>query len=270
MEIRLANLRWPQIAEIQKKPTVVLLPIGSTEQHGPHLPLNVDSCCAEYIAEQTALRFAKGELGAVSVLVAPPIHYTEVGTFKDYPGTVGISLETEISLISEVVRSFLVHGFNNVVIINGHAPNTVAISAALRKANGDFPDAGLYGVDWWSLGNLGNILKSRPGLHAEEIETSIGLLVEPDKVDLSKGYSEYLKLSLSEKWATPDFYGMGKKVFYHSRKKYPKFGTSLGIMGDATAASAETGKLIVEAVVKDLAEIILEIVRGAEKEESKS
>jgi creatinine amidohydrolase len=264
VEIKLANLRWPQIAEILEKPTVILLPIGSTEQHGPHLPLNVDSCCAGYRAEQTALRFAEGKLGPVHVLVAPPMHYTEVETFKDYPGTIGISLETEISMISEVVRSFLVHGFDNIVIINGHASNTLPISAALRKTNVDFPDAGLYGIDWWSLGNLANILKSRPGLHAEEMETSVCLLAEPDKVELSQAYSEYLRISLSEKWATPDFYGMGKKVFYHSRKKYPKFGASQGIMGDATTASSETGNLIVSAVVKDLAEIILEIVSRAE------
>lgn len=263
MEIRLANLRWPQIAKLLEKPTVILLPIGSTEQHGPHLPVNVDSCCAEYIAEQTALRFAEGKLGPTNVLVAPPIHYTEVEDFKAYPGTIGISLETEISLISEVVRSFLVHGFDNLVIINGHSSNTLPINAALRKTNADFPDAGLYGINWWSLGNLANILKSRPGLHAEEMETSVCLLAEPDKVDLSTAYAEYPGLSLSEKWATPDFYGMGKKVFYHSRKKFPKFGTSQGIMGDATSASAETGNLIVSAVVADLAEIILEIVSGA-------
>jgi creatinine amidohydrolase len=63
----------------------------------------------------------KEKLGPVNVLVAPPIHYTEVDTFKDYPGTISISLETEISLISEVVQSFLVHGFDNIVMIKGHS-----------------------------------------------------------------------------------------------------------------------------------------------------
>jgi len=70
---------------------------------------------------------------------------------------------------------------------------------------------------------------------------------------------------LSEKWVTPDFYGLGKTVFYHSRKKYPKFGKSKGIMGDATTASKETGEKIAQAVVADLIEIIVEIVASEEK-----
>ena len=150
-------------------------------------------------------------------------------------------------------------------MLNGHSSNTIPINTALRKVNAEFPNAGLYAVNWWSLGNLSRLLKSPPSLHAEEMETSLCLVAEPDKVDLSKADAEYPKLSLSEKWATPDFYGLSKTVFYHSRKKYPKFGKSKGVMGDATAASKETGEKIAQAVVADLAEIIMEIVASEEK-----
>jgi len=136
------------------------------------------------------------------------------------------------------------------------------IPPALKKVNLDHPDAGLYAVNWWALGKdiVPEIIKSKMGLHAEEMETSICLVAEPDKVHLEKASCEYPSYSLSEKWATPDFYGMGKFVLYHSRKKFPKMGESPGIMGDATLACWETGEKIISAVVDDLAEIIVEIV----------
>lgn len=260
MEIRLANLKWPEIAAILKGPNVVLLPTGSTEQHGPHLPVNVDSCCSTYLAEQAALRFGTDQ--PVRVLVAPTVHYTEVDTFRRFPGTIGISLETEVKLLEEIVRSFVTNGFANVFVVNGHSSNTIPINAALRQVNAQFPEAGLYAVNWWSLGNLRSLLKSPPSLHAEEMETSVCLVAEPELVDMSKAYAEYPTLSLSAKWATPDFYGLGKSVFYHSRKKYPEFGKAMGVMGDATAASVETGRKIVDAVVDDLAAIIEEIAQA--------
>lgn len=263
MDSRLSDLSWPEIAEIQKKPNLIILPIGSTEQHGPHLPINVDSCLATYLAEQAAKKVNTEQ--PIRVLVAPTIHYTEVDTFKEFPGTIGISLDTEVKLIQEVVRSFVTNGFNNILILNGHSSNTIPINTALRNVSAISPDAGLYAINWWSLGNLPKILKSPPSLHAEEMETSACLIAEPDKVDLSKAEAEYPKLSLSEKWVTPDFYGISRCVFYHSRKKYPKFGKSMGIMGDATVASKETGEKIVKAVVNDLAEIMVEIVASEKK-----
>jgi creatinine amidohydrolase len=259
MESELIKLKWPQIEKILKMSNIIILPVGSIEQHGPHLPINVDSCCAHYIAQQIAQKFNEDQ--SIRVLIAPTINYTEVETFKEFPGTIGISLETEIKVIEEIVRSLLSGGFHNILVLNGHSSNTIPINAALRKVNSDFPNAGLYGINWWSLGNLQKILKSPPCLHAEEMETSLCLVAEPDLVEMNQAYSEYPELSLSEKWATPDFYGLAKTVFYHSRKIYPRYGKSLGIMGDATVASRETGEKIVEAVVNDFVEIIREVVR---------
>lgn len=263
MEIWLSSLKWTEVAEIQKKPNLIILPTGSTEQHGPHLPLNVDSVCANYLAEQVALKVNAEQ--PIRVLVAPGIHYTEVETFKDFPGTIGITLDTEVKLIEEVVRSFVANGFHNILVLNGHSSNQIPINTALREVNAQFPDAGLYAVSWWALGNLTKILKSPPSLHAEEMETSLCLVAEPEKVNMSLASSEYPTLSLSRKWVTPDFYGLSRTLFYHSRKGYPRFGKSMGVMGDATTASKETGEKIINAVVNDLAEIIVEIVHSEEK-----
>ena len=195
--IFLAELSWPQIAEIQKKAHLIILPVGSTEQHGHHLPVDVDSRLATLLAEQAAQKVNAAK--KIRVLVAPTIHYTEVETFKEFPGTIGISLDTEVRLLQDVVRSFITNGFNNILVLNGHSSNTIPINTALRQVNSEFCDAGLYAVNWWSLGSLPKILKSPPSLHAEEMETSLYLVADPDKVDLSKAGTEYPKLSLSEK-----------------------------------------------------------------------
>lgn len=262
MKIHLAQFSWPEIAEIQKKKNVIILPIGSTEQHGPHLPLEVDSYCPKYIAEKVA--FEAEREGQISVLVAPAIHYTEVATFEGYPGSIGVSVDTTANYILEIVESFIKNGFNNILILNGHSSNMIPINTALRKANIKYNEAGLYAINWWSIGTdtIKKMLKSKPCLHAEELETSVYMSARPDLVNMDKAYSEYPSLSLTDKWVTADFYGLGKHVFYHSRKKYPQYGKSMGVMGDATTASRETGEIIAEAVVKDLYQIIEEIIQS--------
>ena len=86
VKIRLDEMSWPEVAEVLKKPNVVLLPIGSMEQHGPHLPLNVDSCCSTHIAEQAARKVT--DEGSIQVMVAPTIEYTWVTMerFAEFPG----------------------------------------------------------------------------------------------------------------------------------------------------------------------------------------
>ena len=262
MKNQFSHLTWPEIAEIQKRPNIIILPVGSTEQHGPHLPLNVDSCCPEYIAEKTASLISQE--GDIVALIAPTVHYTEVATFDAFPGSIGVSVDTTANYIMEIVCGFISNGFNNLLVLNGHSSNMIPINTALRKANIRHPNAGIYGINWWSVGSstIKNSLKSKLCLHAEELETSVSLVAQPENVKMEKAGAEYPALSLSEKWATPDFFGLGKHVFFHSRKKYPEYGTGLGIMGDATKASRETGEKIVEAVVKDLHDIIIEIVQS--------
>lgn len=261
MKIKLHDMTWPEVAEVLKKPNAVLIPIGSTEQHGLHLPLNVDCRCPTYMAEQAARKVV--EEHQTRVIVAPTIQYTEVITFESFPGSIGITLDTEIRLVGDIVRSFIKQGFKNIIIVNGHMSNVIPINTALRQVSVNYPDAGLYAVNWWALGFelIPKIRKSTICLHADELETSVSLAIQPENVHLDKATKEFPSFSLSKKWVTPDFYG-ANRVFYHSRKKFPKLGAGSGVMGDATVASRETGEQIISAVVDDLAEIIVEIVRS--------
>ena len=261
MLIRFSELSWPEAQDLLRKPTVILIPMGSTEQHGFHLPLNVDSACATFFAERAAEKV--NEASSVRTLVAPTMHYSDVGTFSTFPGTVGISLQTEIALVGDIARSFLRQGFKNLLFLNGHAPNSLPISAALQLVSAEFPEAGLFALNWWALGvdTIARVRKSRAGLHADELETSLCLLIQPQNVAIEKAVAEMPRYALSEKWVKPDFYA-SNKLFFHSRKKYPRPETGHGVMGDPTVASRETGAQIATAVVDDLAQIILEIAQS--------
>lgn len=259
MEIRLEDMKWPEVGQILREPNVLLMPIGSTEQHGLHLPLNVDSRCATYIAEQAARKVVNER--EIRILVAPTIQYTVVTEFSEFPGTIGISLDTEIRVIREITQGFIKQGFRKIILVNGHGPNTVPISAALHDISIEFPDIGLYGINWWSLVSdiIMQVRKSGMGLHADELETSICLVIQPEKVESGKSVKDSPKLSLSSRWAIPDLFNLYSKVFYHSPKNFPKYTEASGVMGDPTVATKQTGETVIMAAVDELSKLIVEI-----------
>jgi len=261
MKTKLDDMTWPEVDEALKMPNAMLIPVGSIEQHGPHLPLSADFRIVAYLAEQAAKKVI--EEHQIRVLVAPTIKYTNVRVFESFPGTVGVSIDTQIRVINDITRNFIKQGFKNIIYLNGHGDNVTPISAALRQVFFDFRDAGLYAVSWSALGYevIPKVRKSKTALHAEELETSMSLVIQPDNVDLDKAVKYFPSHGLSEKWISQDFLGP-RRLFYYSRKTYPKYGTDAGVMGDPTVASRETGEKIIEAVVNNLADLIVEIVES--------
>ncbi len=150
MKIMLDEMTWHEIEQIQKQPVAVLVPVGSMEQHGLHLPVNVDARCATYISQQAAI---KSDERNVRALVAPTIHYTNMPDFRDFPGTIGLPADTVMALFEGIARSFVQNGFKNIVFVNGHYPNSSLLATALRTVSLDFPEAGLYALSCWALGS---------------------------------------------------------------------------------------------------------------------
>lgn len=256
MKVKLADLTWPEVAQILDKPHVIIVPVGSIEQHGYHLPLSVDFRCAEYIAEQTARKVTQN--GRIHVLVAPVIRYTDTSLFKQFPGTLGISADTFMRLIEEVTRGLVSQGYKNIIFLNGHGPNSEEIKIALRKVSQDIPEAGLYAVDWWILGSeqIKAMRKSNMMYHAEELETSVSLIIQPENVHMERAVKDQTSFSVSKKWAFPDFHSP-QRLIWHSRRR--RQGES-GVMGDATVASREMGEKFLAAVIGEFTELITEIV----------
>jgi len=262
MGIRLDEMTWPEVEEVLKEPNVVIVPTGSTEQHGLHLPINVDARCSTYISEQAATKATDEH--KIRVLVAPTINYTDMPDFRDFPGTIGLPTDTAMAVFEGVARSFIRSGFANIIFVNGHFPNTPLLATALRKVSLDFPDIGLYALNWWDLGSdvIQSIRKSNCMLHAEELETSASLVIQPENVHMERTKKDVPLFSLSSKWVFPDFFA-SQKLFYHSRARFPsRVKGSPGVMGDATVANREMGEKALSAVIRDLVEIIVEVVKS--------
>ena len=264
MKIRLNDMTWPEVAEALDGTLVIIVPVGSIEQHGYHLPHSVDSRCPEYIAEKAAEKLVSE--GGMRVLVAPVIRYTDTTHFKSYPGTIGVSTDTFMKVIEDVARRLVNQGYKNIIFLNGHGPNSSIIQVALMKVSFSLPKAGLYSLDWWSLGadKIKAMRKSNSMWHAEELETSLSLVIQPENVYMEKAVKDQTTFSLSSKWVYPDFYAP-QRLTWHSRNR--REGQS-GVMGDPTVASKEIGEKFLSAIIDDLIEIIKEIVASEHVEQT--
>jgi creatinine amidohydrolase len=269
VKIKLDEMRWPEVEELLTKPNVVILPIGATEQHGRHLPLNTDTLSTVHFAEQVANRITDEH--GIRVVVAPAIPYGETRGTPPFsqllPGTISITGDTVIRLIEEVVRSLVSQGFKNILVLSGHLENTTPIAVALRRVSIDFPDAGLYGANWFHLasGAWSQIRKGgKAGAgHSCEKETSICLALQPQNVALDEVVTGTRSFSLPDKYIFPMPAG---PVFFHSRVSGTRAG---GIMGDPSAATREAGEKLIAAVLDELTEIIVAIAKseGMKREE---
>jgi len=265
MKIKFGDMRWPEIAEVLEKPNVVLLPVGSTEQHGRHLPVNFDTYCVEVYAEQAAKKVT--EEHGIRTLVAPAISYGEAcgsPPFKEMlPGTITIHPNTMINLLEDVVRSLVAQGFRNILLLNGHMENVGPISVALRNVAIECKDhdLGLYGTSCLSLAREkgSELAKGGRGAqgHAGERETAVAMAIEMENVDTSICYEGSHASSLPPKFIMPLSRGM---VFFNSRIGGVRDG---GIHVDnPCAATKETGEEIVAAVVEELIEIVIAISKS--------
>lgn len=153
---RIADLRWP---DLKGRRPLVLLPLGSCEQHGPHLPLTTDLAVASATAERAAVRL-QGELDLV---VAPPQAYGASGEHEGFPGTVSIGHPALRSLITEIGRSML-RWAGRLLVVNGHGGNLSSLAEAVAGLRGESRD-----VTWWPCVPRGS------DAHAGRAETSMML-----------------------------------------------------------------------------------------------
>ncbi|MFE9096796.1 mycofactocin biosynthesis peptidyl-dipeptidase MftE [Streptomyces sp. NPDC007264] len=160
---RLADLGWP---DLEGRRPLVLLPLGSCEQHGPHLPLDTDSAVASAVAERAAARLP----GEPDVVIAPPQPYGASGEHEGFPGTVSIGHTALRLLLTETGRSLL-RWAGRLLVVNGHGGNLAGLADAVRTLRGESRD-----VAWWPC------LPPGCDAHAGRTETSLMLRLRPSAV----------------------------------------------------------------------------------------
>jgi creatinine amidohydrolase len=191
----MAELSWPEFAAKMQAGTPVIVPLGATEQHGPHLPLGVDVYLPTAVAERVA-----EETGAI---VAPTIPYgyksqPRSGGGESFPGTTSLDANTFSLLLRDVIRSLGHQGARRLVIMNGHFencwPSVEGVDLGLRELRRDgIGDMQVMRLEYWDFVDRTTQEKlfpdGFPGTeleHASLLETSLMLAIRPDLVDMAK------------------------------------------------------------------------------------
>jgi creatinine amidohydrolase len=218
--------------------SILILPVGTVERHGDHLPLGTDTMEALYVAERVAER--------VGALVLPPVWYGSSIAMRRHKGTIDVSQDALVAYVSEVLREAWRNGARLVLIVNGHGGNTVALHYAARRVAAETGLA-IAVVDWWR--EAGREARDRlftsPG-HAGEDETSAMLAIAGELVDMSAAQP------------APETPTLPLRVYSRSLEErvYSKAQT-----GDARLASREKGEEWLEAVVEDIASRLIQLAR---------
>jgi mycofactocin precursor peptide peptidase len=216
---RLGNVTWTDLWNLAPRP-IIAVPVGSCEQHGPHLPLDTDTRIAVALAEGLVSSFEPGD-----VLIGPTMAATSSGEHAGFPGTLSIGAELVEQMIVELVRS--ADWSAGVVLVNGHAGNARPVQRAVNKLLGE----GRRVLAWWPRIRNGDA-------HAGESETSMMLALAPSLVRMSRaeaGRPEPIVDLIDELRAN----GV--------RAVSPN-----GVLGDPRSATANHGKALLTRLIIDL------------------
>jgi creatinine amidohydrolase len=238
------KLRADQLREQARRDAIVIVPVAALEQHGPHLPVEVDSILGETVAARTAEKvLRKGE----PVLVLPVLWTGVSEHHMSFGGTVTLDNAAFAALIEGVVRSVVRHGFRRIVLLNAHGGN----ENALRAITDDLtPKLGVPIVQftyWYAAAvAIAKILETQGGLqHACEAETAMMMAVRPDLVAVDR-------IPLAKSNTTPDVSDLVGGGVYRWRSIGSRSGS--GVIGNPEAATADKGERLFDAISSALAD----------------
>ena len=236
-------LRHELLTALERRP-VVIVPVGSIEQHGPHCPQDVDISIPYHLALAAADTIAE-----FPVLVAPPVMFGFTHYNMGEVGTITLSLETFIDVLCDVSRSIWANGFHRIVLLNGHGGNEQPTwSAAVKLAEEDiWPLALTYWnmataeLQAWSDADDGSIG------HGGEWETSLQLFLRPRLVDMSRAVKDEWRLKFSGEVGTFARFPERRREMAH------------GVMGDPRVASEGKGERLFAVLVERLVALCREL-----------
>ncbi|SHN48136.1 mycofactocin biosynthesis peptidyl-dipeptidase MftE [Cryptosporangium aurantiacum] len=211
----LADRTWPEISGDQ----VLAIPVGSTEQHGPHLPFSTDTDVAVALARALAAR-------RDDVLVAPALPYGSSGEHQAFPGTLSIGPQAIELVLVELGRSAS-ETFGRILLISGHGGNAIPVNRAVRRLRSEGRDALAWAPRW------------RGDAHAGRTETSVQLALDPHRVRLDR--------------AEPGNTAPLSDLLPVMREQGLRPVTANGVLGDPSGADAEEGTRLLAEATDDLA-----------------
>ncbi|HET7034264.1 MAG TPA: creatininase family protein [Thermomicrobiaceae bacterium] len=246
------ELSWPEIREIKNRVDLVLLPVGSNEQHGPNLAVNMDiASCSEFCRRASARMYPR-------VAVAPPVPWGVSFHHMNFPGTITLSTETFIQVLVEVIASLQHHGFERFLIVNGHGGNVPAMNVATVRAREELQVPFVGACSYFSFGDreiTQKYVTSPITGHACEVETARAMALVPQVVKhgaLAKGEITELQSGFGQ---------LARKYNVSIPYKFDQL-TRNGALGDATQATEEFGRELMESALTNFTAFCDELVKS--------
>ena len=239
--VHLERYSWVDAEKLLTPSAVVVIPLGAAlKEHGPHLRLRNDLALAEYFGDRIA--------AAAQVVVTPPLTYHFYPAFLDYPGSTSLSLETARDSTVQIVRSLAQHGPKRFYVLN----TGISSARALEPAAAALARDGIL-LRYTDFGGASDriaapVRQQEAGSHADEIETSMMLYIDPAAVDMTR--------------AVKDLSPPSTPMRFRRQPNVPGTYSPSGIWGDATLATREKGRVVVEGLVSTMLQDI-EAVRSA-------
>lgn len=253
-EYRYEKLTWPEINDAISMNQVCIVPCGAVEQHGPHLPLDVDLVCPTGIASGAGREIPE------ALLVLPLIAYGYTGHVMDFPGTINSDYQNFMAHVLDVTKSLAYHGFKKIVLLNGHGSNWPNLDLVARRTNLE-TDAECIPVCWWNLLAVDKEFLPRwrqsrfPGgcAHACELETSLYMHLDGGNVRTDRirnGTISFNEEDSPYMWV--DLFAAGPATLISWTSSY----SATGVLGEPELATAEKGREVYEEAVRQLVRFV--------------
>ncbi|MHA2425692.1 MAG: creatininase family protein [Candidatus Thorarchaeota archaeon] len=252
---RLAKMTWQEMQERIEECDIVFVPVGSTEQHGPALPLDND----HFIATRFGELVCEALWPDLKVTLAPTLAFGHSPHHMDFIGTITIDEIELAEVYIDLAMSLAHHGFSKIIFINGHGGNKAALTIALNKLR-RIATSKVFSIDWWSM-IMDKIpeMFSSPVCHGCDMETSVawalGQRVLEDKRVDEPGKSPYPGFVTADMRASPPQVSTGTSM---------KDFTDSGVVGYSTKATKEKGEVAVQLVVQRMVEFVRSLRREKE------
>jgi creatinine amidohydrolase len=235
-KINLFEMTRPEVEQaIASGVDTVIITMGSTEQHGLHLPLGTDAIFGEALGERVAR-------GLGNALLAPGLRIGCSEHHMDFAGSLTLRRETFIQVVADICRSLAHHGFRHIVLVPTHGGNFAPLASAVEAIRPELPGVNVIAFtdlmafmdEIFQTGKAREVTPEQAGAHAGEFETSIMLTVRPDLVAIDQAQPGYVGDQLS---IAPLVFEKGFKAV-----------TENGVLGDPRDASAENGEAYMAAM----------------------
>ena len=259
-EVSWASKAYPEVRKLAKRPgSLAIVPVGSLEQHGHHLPTATDTILVSTVGH----RAAEGLSDTVPVLVLPVIWTGHSPHHATFGGTVTMGAKKLHSVLEEIARSVFAEGFDGLLLLNGHGGNSAIVASATSVIGAEHQQKEVVGMTYFDLGEdrISQIRKSKRGGagHAGEVETAMIAYLKPELVDMDTAHGTIWNPYYDR--TRNDLSHPGPLSVYADFTRY----SETGAVGSPELATRERGELFLNVFVEETEDVLRQLHQEADR-----